>query len=175
MGKIDEHWCSDCKRKLDKKKDEYLDMENIRLKDFPNKKGIICKDCLQKPEYDALRKLLGAGNPNFKPFIDCALHAVCSTFKSAKSRAVRCAHIAVVGDTVYCKRRHPGVVKLPVERSERVRLEQKILLRTIKRMFKGLPPEIATAMSNALKQGTANIWTPPSAVIAGKPGEPDSV
>ncbi|GAI50300.1 unnamed protein product, partial [marine sediment metagenome] len=93
MGKIDEHWCSDCKRTLDKTKDEYLDLENIRIKEFPGKKGIICKDCLQKPEYDALRKLLGAGNPDFKAFIECALHSVCETFKPVKGRPVRCGHI----------------------------------------------------------------------------------
>ena len=171
MGAIDEHWCSDCKRTLDKKKDEYLDLENIRIKEFPGKKGLICKQCLQKPEYAALRKLLGAGNPDFKPFIDCALHSVCETFKSVKGRPARCGHISVIGDTVYCKRRHPGSVKLPVERAERVRLEQKILLRTIKRMTKGLSPEMATTFTNALQFGLGNIWIPPSAVVAEKPDE----
>ncbi|MBA7678822.1 hypothetical protein ES703_87100 [subsurface metagenome] len=168
MGAIDEHWCSDCKRTLDKTKDEYLDLENIRIKEFPGKKGIICKDCLQKPEYDALRKLLGAGNPGFTPFIECALHTVCSTFKRIKSRPVRCGHIAVIGDTVYCKRRHPGSVKLPIERAERVRLEQTLLIRTIKRMTKGMPPEMATAFTTVLNQGLSGIWIAPSAVIAEK-------
>ena len=168
MGAIDEHWCSDCKRVLDKTKDEYLDLENIRIKEFPGKKGMICKECLQKPEYDALRKLLGAGNPSFKPFIDCALHTVCPTFKAVIGRSVRCAHIAVIGDTVYCKRRHPGFVKLPVERSERVRLEQKILLTAIKRMTKSLSPDMAAVMTNALTQGIQSVWIPPSAIIPAK-------
>ena len=171
MGAIDEHWCSDCKKTLDKKKDEYLDLENIRLKEFPGKKGLLCKQCLQKPEYEGLRKLLGAGNPDFKPFIYCALHAVCSTFKAVKNRPVRCGHIAAIGDTVYCKRRHPGSVKLPVERSERSRLEQKLLMRAIKRMLKGMSPDYASALNNALNQGLSNSWTPPSAVIAEKVGE----
>ena len=175
MGAIDEHWCSDCKKTLDKQKDEYLDLENIRIKEFPGKKGFICKECLEKDEYKALRKLLGAGNPDFKPFIDCALHTVCTTFKAVKNRPVRCGHIAAIGDTVYCKRRHPGSVKLPVERSERLRLEQKILLRTIKRMTKGLSPEMATAFTNVLELGLGNIWIPPSAVIAQKPSDPESV
>jgi len=171
MGAIDEHWCSDCKKRLDKTKDEYLDLENIRIKEFPGKKGMVCKQCLQKPDYEALRKLLGAGNPDFKPFIDCALHAICPTFKSVKGRSVRCAHIAVIGDTVYCKRRHPGSVKLLVERAERVRLEQKLVLRTIKQMCRQLPPEMATAFTNALTLGLRNIWIPPSAVIAEKAGK----
>ncbi len=175
MGAIDEHWCSDCKKTLDKKRDEYLDLENIRLKEFPGKKGLLCKECLQKPEYEGLRKLLGAGNPDFRPFIDCALHTVCSTFKAVKNRAVRCGHIAAIGDTVYCKRRHPGSVKLPVERSERLRLEQKLLLKTIRRMVRGMPPEMAAAFGNAFTQGASNIWVPPSAVIAKKVGESESV
>ena len=174
MGAIDEHWCSDCKKTLDKTKDEYLDLENIRIKEFPGKKGLICKQCLQKPEYEALRKLLGAGNPDFKPFIECALHTVCSTFKAVKNRPVRCGHISAIGDTVYCKRHHPGSVKLPVERSERLRLEQKLLLRTIKQIFKGLPPEMATAATNALTQGASNIWIPPSAVIASETDKGES-
>lgn len=169
MGAIDEHWCSSCKKTLDKTKDEYLDLENIRLREFPGKKGLICKECLQKPEYEALRKLPGAGNPDFKPFIDCALHTVCPVFKPVKGRAVRCAHIAVIGDTVYCKRRHPGSVKLPVERAERVRLEQKVFLRAINRITKHLSPEMATALTDAFRFGLGSIWTPPSAVIAEKP------
>ena len=168
MGAIDEHWCSDCKRKLDKTKDEYLDLENIRIKELPQKKGIICKECLQKPEYEGLRKVLGAGNPSFQPFIDCALHTVCTTYKPVTARAVRCAHIAVTGDTVYCKRRHPGSVKLPVERAERVRLEQKILLTTIKRITKNLSPDMAAVMTDALTQGIQSVWIPPSAIIPAK-------
>lgn len=165
MGKIDEHWCSDCKRVLDKSKDEYLDLENIRLKDFPAKKGIICKDCLQKPEYDGLRKLLGAGNPDFKPFIECALHTVCSTFKAVAKRPVRCGHIAVSGDTVYCKRRHPGSVKLMVERSERQRLEHQLLMRTLRRMLKGFPEPMREAAVEAFEQAASGLWQPPSGII----------
>lgn len=164
MGKIDEHWCSDCKRTLDKQKDQYLDIENIRMP-FEGKKGIICSTCLEKPEYDSLRKLLGAGNPDFMPFIECALHAVCKTFKAVSTRSVRCAHIAVAGDTVYCKRRHPGSVKLMVERSERQRLEQKLLMRTIRRMFKGFPEPMREAAAKAFEQATSGLWQSPSGII----------
>jgi len=164
MGKIDEHWCSDCKRTLDKQRDKYLDLESIRL-DFPGKKGIICSDCLQKPEYDSLRKLLGTGNPDFLPFVECALHAVCPTFKPAKSKPVRCSHIAVAGDTVYCKRRHPGSVKLVVERAERVRLEQRLLVRLFRRVAKIVPAEMQGAFNQMLERGLSNTWVPPSGVI----------
>ena len=168
MGAIDEHWCSDCKRTLSKQKDQYLDLESIRL-DFPSKKGILCHGCLQKPEYEGLRKLLGAGNPDFRPFIECALHTICETFKAVTSRPVRCAHIAVVGDTVYCKRRHPGAVKLPVERAERLRLERKLLMGTMRRVFKQLPPDISAATMSMLEQGLKGTWVPPSGVVKAIP------
>ena len=170
MGAIDEHWCSDCKRTLDKQHDKYLDLESIRL-DFPGKKGIICSDCLQKPEYDSLRKLLGAGNPDFLPFVECALHVVCSTFKPAKSKPIRCGHIAVAGDTVYCKRRHPGSVKLIIERSERQRLEQRLLMRIFRRVARVVPKEMAEAFQMIFELGVKNTWVPPSAVIAKVPDE----
>lgn len=165
MGKIDEHWCSDCKRRLDKQRDHYLDIENIRMP-FEGKKGIICSSCLEKPEYESLRKLLGAGNPNFQPFIECALHVVCSTFKAVSSRPVRCAHIAVVGDTVYCKRRHPGSVKLPVERAERLRLERELLMRTLRKALRRMPEEFRESGLAMFEQAISGSWQPPSGIIS---------
>lgn len=168
MGKIDEHWCSDCKRTLDKGKDKYLDLEIIRLK-FPAKKGLICEECLKKPEYEGLRKLLKAGNPDFMPYIECALHAVCRTFKPVASRSVRCRHIAVIGDMIYCKRRHPGSVTLPIERSERLKYEHGVLMKVIRRVFRRLPPEMAAPIMGFFDESLKGTWQPPSGVVKAVP------
>ena len=168
MGKIDEHWCSDCKRTLDKTKDKYLDLEVIRLK-VPTKKGLLCEVCLKKPEYKGLRKLLKAGNPDFTPYIECALHTLCKTFKPITSRSVRCRHIAVIGDMIYCKRRHPGSVKLPVERAERLRYEHGVLMKVIRKIFRKMPAEMAAPITAFFDESLMGNWTPPSGVVKAVP------
>lgn len=165
MGAIDEHWCSDCKRTLNKTKDCYLDLESIRLK-VPGKKGILCDSCLKKPEYTGLRKLLGAGNPDFLPFIECGLHAVCATFKAVATRPVRCGHVAVIGDTIYCKRRHPGTVKLLVERAERVKLEHRLLTRFLRKIMHLMPGPVGEATVAYFEEAMKGAWQPPSAVVS---------
>jgi len=160
MGKIDEHWCSDCKRTLDKSKDEYVELEGIHL-GTPSKRGMICKDCLQKEEYAGLRKLLEASNPDFKPFIECNSYQECALYKPIKNKPVRCAHIATIDDTIYCKRKHPGKVKLPVERAERKRLEQQVIQKFIRTYARGLPQPARQLVEDELSNG----WIPPSGVV----------
>ena len=148
VGVIDEHWCSECKKSLDKKKDKYLEVDFINenkkkngkaKKKKPNKhnRAFLCEECLNKdPE---LKKRFGniglKGNPNFICTIECKHFAKCGTYEY-RNEKVRCKHIAVIGDKIYCKRRHPGSTKLNQEKSmiveERAKLMQEILVDLLK-------------------------------------------
>lgn len=143
MGVIDEHWCSKCGKSLDKKKDRYAEVDFINpdktKKGKPKKtksktqhnRAFICEECLNSdPEIKAkFGELRMRGNPNFICTIECKHHAKCKTYEY-RNKNVRCKHIAVIGDKVYCKRRHPGAIKLFQEKSkvleERAKLMQEI-------------------------------------------------
>lgn len=128
MGMTDEHWCSDCKKSLDKKKEQYVEAE------FPNQKDpkrtnrvFLCRRCAIKSKvtigakkvtvWSLFRKLRQRGNPTFEIGIHCYAAAACETFAPRKGR-INCKHISVTPEgRVYCKRNHPGFVILPQEKS----------------------------------------------------------
>lgn len=170
MGTTDEHWCTICKRTVDKKKDKYLDFELIHQAALPltpkwkKPKGIVCIEKDPKLK-ELVNAIMAAGNPPFMVKITCESYSICPTYKPTSKPNVNCGQIAVIGDTVYCKRSHPGRVKLMVERSERERVEREIFMRFIRRAFKKMPPGVREAFEGMAK----GIWQPPSAVVKASP------
>lgn len=173
MGVIDEHWCTLCKKKLDKAKDKYLDFELIHqaakpvVKRWKKPKGLVCMECIEKdPKLKELfDAILAAGNPPFVATITCHSTHLCKTYQPSSKQNVNCRHIAVIGDTVYCKRSHPGSVKLMVERAERLRLEREATMRLIKKAFKSLPEDVRASAEGMFEQAVSGAWRPPSAVV----------
>lgn len=128
MGITDEHYCSDCKKDLDKTKDKYVEAE------FPNNKEpgrsnrvFLCEKCAKKSKvtiagkkvsvWQFMRSLRHRGNPTFECGIHCYAAPICQTYRARKGR-VNCAHIAVTPEgRVYCKRNHPGFIVLPQEKA----------------------------------------------------------
>jgi hypothetical protein len=173
MGIIDEHWCTLCKKKLDKSKDKYIDFELIHqasapvVKNWRKPKGLICMECIEKDPklkevFDAILK---AGNPTFLPEITCLSAAICGTHQVSSKPLLNCRHIAVIGDTVYCKRSHPGNVKLAVERAERIRVENQYAVKFIKRAFGKLPEGLRDSAEKMFTSNVKTMWTPPSQVV----------
>lgn len=177
MGTIDEHWCTLCKKKLDKAKDKYLDFELIHqaaqplVKKWKKPKGLICMECIEKDSKlkELVDAILKAGNPSFLPEITCLSAAVCETHQASSKPKVNCRHIAVTGDTVYCKRSHPGSVKLMVERAERIRLEQQAAIRLFRRAFKTLPEPARSAAEGMFGDAVSSLWQSPSQVVKAVP------
>lgn len=147
MGMTDEHWCSDCKRSLDKTKDKYVEAE------FPNERDpkrtnrvFLCQPCARKSKvtvggqkvsvWALLKRLRQRGNPTFEVGIHCYAAPVCETHEPRKGR-VNCAHVAVTPEgRVYCKRNHPGFVILPQEKSVAEQSKFENILGYVKRMGK---------------------------------------
>ena len=179
MGIIDEHWCTLCKRKLDKAKDKYLDFELIHqaaqpiMEKWRKPKGVVCMECIEKdPKLkEVMDAILSAGNPLFMPEIICGSATICSTHQPTSKNNVNCRHIAIKGDTVYCKRAHPGSVKLMVERAERARLERQAYLRFTRRVFKRLPESLRLTAEALLNDATGQFWQSPSPVITTQTNE----
>ncbi|GAJ15446.1 unnamed protein product, partial [marine sediment metagenome] len=163
--------------KLDKAKDKYLDFELIHqaaqpvVKKWKKPKGLICMECIEKdPKLKNLvDAILKAGNPTFSPEITCRSAAICQNYEPSSKPNVNCRHIAVIGDTVYCKRSHPGSVKLMVERAERVRLERQSTMRLIRRAFKNLPEPARSGAEAMLNEAISGSWQPPSQVVRAAP------
>jgi len=173
MGTIDEHWCTLCKKKLDKAKDKYVDFELIHkgaapvIKQWKKPKGLICMECIEKdPKLkECIDAILKAGNPVFIADVSCHSIAVCGTYQPTSKPHVNCRHIAVIGDTVYCKRSHPGNVRLAVEKAERQRADQITMVRLLKRVMRNLPPTTRDVATNIFTDTLATRWIPPSQVI----------
>ena len=174
MGQIDEHWCTLCKKKLDKTQDKYIDFELIHqgaapvIKQWKKPKGLICMECIENdPKLkEVMDAILKAGNPIFIADVCCHSVAVCGTYQKSTKPHVNCRHISVIGDTVYCKRSHPGKLKLMVERSERVRYDQLAMLRQFKAALKKMPDNLRGSAESFLSREVNNIWIPPSAVVS---------
>jgi len=140
MGVTDEHWCSDCGKKLDKRKEKYLEVDWINYhkwkkkqkktdsviyeKKIPQDKALhdrayICQDCLNK--YPFIKRVFGklrmVGNPNFNVIVECKSWSKCKNFEK-RNKNVNCKHISVINDKLYCKRRHPKFIILPQEKSK---------------------------------------------------------
>jgi hypothetical protein len=179
MGTIDEHWCTLCRKTLDKAKDKYIDFELIHqaaapvIKTWKKPKGLICMECVEKDEKlkAILDAILKAGNPVFLPEITCLSRPVCATYQPTSKPNVTCRHIAVIGDMVYCKRSHPGSVKLMVERGERFRYEMKLVQQFIRKACKTLPEPGRAAAEGMLQQALGGVWIQPSQVVKAVPRE----
>lgn len=113
MGVVDEHWCSRCKKNLNKKKAQYLEMTGINdpavlgavcnKDDEPGGKatrfaaGLLCRKCALEIKVEIpgsgrkrslwvfLQHLRHKGNPDFCPVLICLSWNVCGTFESAGS------------------------------------------------------------------------------------------
>ncbi len=123
MGKIDEHWCNNCKRKLDKKKDKYIEFELVNVKPKKGKqkaKGIICQECINKePQLKkSVELMIKAGNPKFEAQVKCLNKQQCEKYEPKYKTFIDCKHIAVIKGDIYCKRSHPGILKLPREKQK---------------------------------------------------------
>lgn len=176
MGTLDEHWCSVCKRSLDKKKDVYVEFEIVdakKKKKFPislrkkKLKGNICGDCIKKnPELKkAIELMIKAGNPLFKPDLICRDADECEDFKPSKTKGVNCEHICVITDKIYCNRSHVGSVKLPREEAEVRREEAQIMQKMIDRYV--ADPNVKKLMKTMMlkKDFLSNLYVPPTAIV----------
>lgn len=175
MGTLDEHWCSVCKRRLDKKKDVYVEFEIVdakKKKKFPislrkkKLKGNICSECIKKnPELKkAVELMIKAGNPLFTPTVTCLSVGECENFEKSNKKGVNCKHIAVIRDKVYCKRSHVGSLKLPREKAEVRREEAQIMIRVLENYVKD-PSVKELLKTTLLAKDFFHFYTPPSAIV----------
>lgn len=144
MGVRDEHFCSDCKKELDKAKDQYVEAE------FPNDKErnrssrvFLCRPCARRSKitiggkkvsvWQFMKKLRLRGNPTFEVGVHCHSAPVCETYEPRRGR-YNCAHIAAAPDgRIYCKRNHPGFVTLPQEKAVVEQSRFQTILKYVKR------------------------------------------
>ncbi|MBA7489931.1 hypothetical protein ES702_00465 [subsurface metagenome] len=179
MGTLDEHWCSICKRRLDKKIDVYVEFEIVdakKKKKFPIKlrkkklKGNICSDCIEKnPELKkAIELVIKAGNPLFKPKLICGDVDECGDFEPSKTEGVNCGRICVITDKIYCNRSHVGSLKLPREKAEVRREEGQIMVKMLERYVKD--PKVMELMKTTLLKTDLlkGVYIPPSAIVEDK-------
>jgi len=178
MGTEDEHWCNICKHALDKKKDKYVEFELVNapltlVRGKPKKpKGIICQKCIDAdPKLkEALELISKAGNPNFILSIQCISCTDCETYEPSKQSGINCQHITVIEDKLYCKRSHPGILKLPREKAEVDKLNRRLVLEHIQKFIKD--PKVREIMNtDAIKKQLETIYFPPSSII--EPQHPD--
>ena len=172
MGTLDEHWCNVCKKKLDKKKDKYVEFELVNLP-FQDKtkawksKGIVCENCVDADHElkKAIELIIKAGNPLFKPIVSCESLPECETYEESKNTKVNCGHIAVIGDKIYCKRSHVGRLTLPREKAEVRREEAQIMKKMLEEYIKD--PDVKKLLKTAVleKHLLKPIYTPPSVVV----------
>jgi hypothetical protein len=145
MGVTSEHWCSDCKKNLDKAKDQYVEAEFPNQKE-PNRSSrvFLCKTCAQKSKVTVgakkvsvwmlFRGLRNRGNPKFEIGIHCFASSVCATYEPRQGR-VNCKNIAATPEgQIYCKRNHPGFVILPQEKDVAERSRFDSIMKYIRRM-----------------------------------------
>ena len=118
MGVHDEHWCSECRKPLDKRTEQYIQTEVINVTEQEcEKKGtharaFLCLECYEKKENAGFKKtnekIRKKGNPTFTCTVSCGATKVCADFAPAKDKRVNCRNIYALGDQLYCGRRHPG-------------------------------------------------------------------
>lgn len=80
--------------------------------------------------------MVQAGNPNFVVSIQCLSTDKCETYAKSRTPGVNCGQIAVLEDKIYCKRSHPGIVKLPREKAEVEQLNRRLLAAYINKLIK---------------------------------------
>ena len=79
MGLYDEHWCSKCKKQLDKTKDKYVEVNMINegkrkaKQEGKHTRVFLCKECLKKEENmnELIESLRKHANPNFRCSVFC--------------------------------------------------------------------------------------------------------
>lgn len=176
MGKIDEHWCNVCKRTLDKGKDKYVEFELVNIpltKKVKQKlkgkkgKGIICQDCIDKnPELKkAVELMVKAGNPTFSVAVVCFAYD-CEDFIHVEGSKYprHCGHISVIGDTLYCKRSHPGKAVLTQEVAEVERFKNQLILEELTQLLKD--PNLVDLVNKVmLEKKLENVHIPPSNIV----------
>ena len=211
MGVIDEHWCNQCHKPLQKGEDDYFEFEFPTLKELRReacpecrsinvharrkkrpkwrcaeckkefsepvkisveekirKTGLICMDCINKKKElkQAIDEVVKAGNPVCVPILECLYWQKCPAFSPAKEKPVRCKHIAISEDKIYCKRAHAGTLELPVEKAELLRTKQKYVTEFIEEAVKNLDPAVAAGVKSAFQLETQGMWIPPSTVVS---------
>lgn len=152
--------CIACKEKFDK-------AQEMKHKEIVRKKGLICRACIEKDEKlkEAVGLIAKASNPAFVGVIDCLYWRLCANFKAVKDNPVRCKHIAVIEDRVYCKRGHPGALELTVEKAEKDRYENLVFTEKLNELMKRVDRRYPGAL-DAFKMASENVpWVSPSVVI----------
>ena len=180
MGTLDEHWCSVCRKKLDKEKDVYIEFEVVDAKKkrkFPvslkqkKLKGNLCSECLEKnPDLKkSVEIMLKAGNPLFTPILKCLNSEECKdhepTFSRPTLSAINCAHICVIGDKLYCNRSHVGSLILPREKGEVEREKGRIMQELLERFIKDPKIKKLLRITLLLKETLGHVYIPPSSVV----------
>lgn len=153
--------CTACKKTFEKAKEG-------KTKDIVRKKGIICRSCIDKDEKlkEAVDLMSQASNPAFVALIECLWWKICGNFVALKDNPVRCQHIAVIEDMVYCARGHPGTVELTVEKAEKDRYENTVFAEKLAKMMKAVNKRYPGALDGyemAIKDNMP--WIQPSGVI----------
>jgi len=152
--------CRKCKATFEKPKE-------AKHKEMVRKKGLICRKCIEKDEKlrEAVTLMSDASNPAFVGIVECLYWANCVNFKAVKDNPVRCEHIAVIQDKVYCKRGHPGILELTVEKAEKDRYENLVFVDKLADLMKRVSKNYPGAME-AFKMASKNIpFIGPSGVI----------
>jgi hypothetical protein len=158
---------------LDKRKDKYVEFELVndpsitKDKKKPKKpKGIICQQCIDKdPQLKAaLELMVKAGNPNFNLAITCLSQGECENHEPSKQSGINCSHIAVLGEEIYCKRSHPGIMRLPQEKAEVERLNRVLLNEYLRNLVKN--PRLKELVDvSSFEKLLENAYIPPSSVV----------
>jgi hypothetical protein len=118
MGVHDDHWCSECRKLLDKKTEKYIQTEVVNAtdkeceKEGAHARAFICIECYEKKENAGFKetneKLRKKGNPTFACSVSCGATSICADYAPTKDPMVNCRNIYALGDKLYCGRRHPG-------------------------------------------------------------------
>jgi len=119
MGDYNDHWCSKCKKELDKTKDKYVEINFLNAskkeakKEGKHTRVFLCQECLKKEENttELVENLRKHANPNFQCSILCKSCSNCPNYKY-KNAKVNCKYIYIINDKIYCGRRHPGSIRI---------------------------------------------------------------
>lgn len=125
MGVYDEHWCSECRKALDKRTDTYHEFsvtnpdEDALREQGEHARSYLCEDCYAKlPEETrkALSELRRHGNPTFSLTLRCNAAPECADHEPLPAEeGGHCRFIYANGCQLYCGRRHPGAVDVGVD------------------------------------------------------------
>lgn len=160
--------CTLCNKRI-YKKDGSLTIE-IR-EDGEEFRVDVCHRCLDKDgeileAYDAIH----SPNPVFEVDLNCLAVDECESFKKpGRDRGINCGHVCVnIDGELYCRRSHPGKVKIYRERWALPPSRRKLneTLRDLIPFFEKMKENAATAMdfmdkSRESSEAATPIWEPP--------------